>query len=313
MMALTITKEPVFEQTSLPRVWESLLGLPTLGSIAQIHRGIEFTIPFEQHKASLVSESPRTGFVPGLIRLDKSVEPYLITNHQYVTADRQLMLSDSLLLPWHQPKVFVNADSMHQHGWSVVACIDTHGLYSTQHFYCVWPRADLPVEALAALLNSPVANAYVNSRRGNARENRVSILVDIPVPIFTPSQITLLCLYVHEYQQHRQQWLKNPGDSPQYVLACRQTQNNIDAVVLKAYDLPARLERELLDMFAGHKRPGPVPFDRYYPADFEAAIPWAIYISDEFQNSSATQTLLRLPVFHDPVIHEAVNFITEDD
>jgi len=80
----------------------------------------------------------------------------------------------------------------------------------------------------------------------------------------------------------------------------------MDAEILTAYDLPPRLERELLDYFAGHQRPGPVKFDRYYPPDFRPAIPWRDYISEEFRASTARRTLERLPVINDPIISAMV-------
>lgn len=85
----------------------------------------------------------------------------------------------------------------------------------------------------------------------------------------------------------------------------------IDAEVLAAYDLSPRLEKELLDYFAGYKRPGPVQFDRYYPPGFRPAIPWRMYISKEFRASSARRTLERLPVINDPVITAVVNALDE--
>ena len=55
--------------------------------------------------------------------------------------------------------------------------------------------------------------------------------------------------------------------SPQDVLL------RIDAAVLNLYDLPANLERELLDLFAGWDRGGvPFRFDRYYPEHFKQAV-----------------------------------------
>jgi hypothetical protein len=76
----------------------------------------------------------------------------------------------------------------------------------------------------------------------------------------------------------------------------------IDAVVLAGYDLPPRLERELLNHFAGERRPGPVRFDRYYPPDFVPAIPLHRYLSTEYRNSAAHLTLERLNLINDPAV-----------
>jgi hypothetical protein len=53
----------------------------------------------------------------------------------------------------------------------------------------------------------------------------------------------------------------------------------IDAAVMRAYNLPPRLERALLDLFAGAKRPVPHEFSSYYPENFSAWLPLANYES----------------------------------
>lgn len=87
---------------------------------------------------------------------------------------------------------------------------------------------------------------------------------------------------------------------------CRQALLRVDAELLTAYDLPPKVERELLDYFAGHRRPGPVEFHRYYPEDFRPALPLRMLVSGELQRASAEETLKRLPVLRDPVISEMV-------
>jgi hypothetical protein len=58
----------------------------------------------------------------------------------------------------------------------------------------------------------------------------------------------------------------------------------LDAEVLRLYDLPARAEKKLLDLFAGRERPGvPGMFRGYYPKGFSQAIPLYAYLSDSYQ------------------------------
>ena len=63
----------------------------------------------------------------------------------------------------------------------------------------------------------------------------------------------------------------------------------IDALVLKGYDLPPRLERQLLDFFrgCGNSRQVPFQFNDYFPIDFEPAFSLLDYISEEFRLSTA--------------------------
>ena len=81
---------------------------------------------------------------------------------------------------------------------------------------------------------------------------------------------------------------------------CHRLLLEIDAAVLAGYDLAPRLERDVLNRFAGEPRPGPVRFDRYYPPDFVPAIPLRRYLSTEYRNSAAHLTLERLELIDDP-------------
>jgi len=63
----------------------------------------------------------------------------------------------------------------------------------------------------------------------------------------------------------------------------------IDAEVMRLYDLPPRLERQVLDLFDGWARKG-VDFEfwGYFPKDFESWIPLHEYLSEEYQRSTVS-------------------------
>src|SRR5947208_13958387 len=65
----------------------------------------------------------------------------------------------------------------------------------------------------------------------------------------------------------------------------------LDAEVLKIYDLPPRLERQLLDLFTGVERKGVgCDFRGYYPPGFTSYLPLHELISERFQNAAADVT-----------------------
>jgi len=69
----------------------------------------------------------------------------------------------------------------------------------------------------------------------------------------------------------------------------------LDASVLRAYDLPVRLERQLLDFFRGAERKGVgCPFDGYYPPDFRSIVPLHKYISSAYRRSTIDQVAERM-------------------
>jgi len=91
---------------------------------------------------------------------------------------------------------------------------------------------------------------------------------------------------------------------------------HIDAEVLRLYELPPRLERQLLDIFSGWERQG-VPFhlDRYFPDDYEPCFPLHEYLSDSYATS--TVDYLRRQTEHTPpqellhALDEAMNAFEE--
>ena len=91
----------------------------------------------------------------------------------------------------------------------------------------------------------------------------------------------------------------------------------MDAEVLRLYDLPPRLERELLDLFAGHERKGVgCRFDRYFPEGFTPYIPLHEYISEEYRRSTVGKVLERYEPVQSPAtlaaIDKALELFTEE-
>ncbi len=299
-------------RTPLQGVWEALGHRPRLGEFAEIHRGIEYNVPFEANVADLVSDLPRKGFAPGLANVTTNFEPYAITAFKYLNMSPDRMLYQAYKRPWHRLKVVINAARLSRRGWSLSGAVDDQGLVCYQRFHGCWPKADLPVEVIAALLNGPVANAFVREFR-TARDNQKRLLEQIPVPTFTPAHTEQIVSLVRGYRESRALWLANPSQRDYHARDCTKAISRIDAEVLAAYRLPARVERQLLDSFAGFERPGPVDFDRYYPQGFLPAIPWSVFTSEAWQSSSAARTLARLPVLHDPAVSAMVETLTEEE
>ncbi len=298
---------PVFWRTPLWRVWESLRRLPQLGALAEVHRGIEYRIPMRSHQAELVSSEPRSGFAAGLVSAKDNFEPFFIGKSAFLNTDPSVMLYEAYKLPWDRPKVIANAARLSRGPWSIAGAIDRKGLICYQRYHGIWPHDNMPLELIASVLNSPIAGAFIESHpTANKRDIQVRVVRQIPVPRFNPAQEHSIVALVNEYEALRTQWQLEPKYSSDFEAVCRQVLAQIDAEVLAAYELPARLEKQLLDTFAGHQRPGPVRFMGYYPTDFRPAIPWRIFISQGYQNAGARSTIDRLPVLNDPVISAAV-------
>ena len=57
----------------------------------------------------------------------------------------------------------------------------------------------------------------------------------------------------------------------------------IDATVLAAYDLPPRLERQLLERFRQGERQVPHSWSHWFPENFTPFVPLAEYLSNEYE------------------------------
>jgi hypothetical protein len=79
-----------------------------------------------------------------------------------------------------------------------------------------------------------------------------------------------------------------------------------DALILKAYNLPPRLERKLLDFFRGYKRPVPFDFRDYFSPEFTPCIPLYKYIQMDLRKLSAGELLKKIKILDSPTIHQFV-------
>jgi hypothetical protein len=245
-----------------------------------------------------------------LVNTKQGFEPYVAHALQYLNLTKEVMLYEAYLRPWDRPKVIANASRISKDRWLIAGAVDEQGLVCYQRFHGIWPKDGMPVEVLAAVVNGPVANAFVSIHR-TSRDNQVRIVRQIPVPRFTATQTQSIVSLVRDYRRLREQWLQSGYGAHRFEAQCRELVWQIDAEVLAAYDLPPRLERRLLDYFEGFQRPGPIQFDRYYPPDFRPSIPWRVFISDDFRASTVKQTLDRLPVIVDPAISAVVQELVE--
>lgn len=253
--------------TPLQRVWNALSHLPTLKVIADTHRGIEYNINVEENESLLFSPVPKPGFEKGAWNVRPSgLEPYIIKNHLYLNMDRAL-IRRAFDLPWNEPKVIANAARIKGDRWVLAATVDSDLLRCSQRFHCIWPKGDTALEVIAAILNGPVANAYISTRR-KWGDLEVGVVADVPVPKLSASQVESITSLVWGYHSIRQQWLNYQGpllSEPEaninFESMSKEVTWQIDAEILAAYNLPISLECELLDYFEGYGRPGPLGFE----------------------------------------------------
>lgn len=241
-------------------LWDFLADFPKLGAWAKTHTGLRYKKGIA--RAERVSESPSAGYEPGIYEPKGFLEPFLPVGHQYLSEDREKLFRNPIL-PWDQPKVIINAFRSTVGLWRIFGATDYDGLRFTQQCHGLWPERGLPVGVLAAVINGPVANAYLANHQ-TERDNQIAAVEQIPFPLFAPEQIQSIVGLVQDYQSCREEWLVEPDRAPFLSGKCRELLWQIDAEVLAAYALPPDLERDLLARFTGAaRRPLPFSFPGY--------------------------------------------------
>jgi hypothetical protein len=299
-----VSQNPVLSEPPLSQVWGYLEHYNRFGSIAEVHRGLEYNINLKENRRKLISRFPLDGFSEGLDTVGDNIEPYIVHNPVFLNMSKELMRTNAFRLPWSKPKVIANAHRLSRGPWRILAIPDEDGLTCYQNFHGIWPKGDSHLEVMAAILNSPIANAYLATHERVA--NRKTSIESIPIPPMSHGVIDNIINLVHSYVEIKNKWKTNILDRDTTEVDWRQIIRQIDAILLKAYDLPPRLERQLLDFFGDFGRPGDPEFTRYYAKGFQPYIPWHIYISREFESAKASATVRRLPILKDSRISAAL-------
>jgi len=292
----------------LSDIWDYLKRNPNLKGIANVHRGIEWNISLNTNRGILISSDSIPGFKRGLDKVTGKIEPYRAHGFVYLNMAERYKRTNAHSLPWDRPKVIVNRAIISRGRWRIVGVPDRDGLVCRENFIAIWPKTNINVEVISALINSPLVNAalYV---RGGKRLNQNYTLEQIPIPFPGAIDTEKIAHLVINYANLRSR-IKD-SDNQQISQECVRTLMEIDGLILKAYDLPPRLERKLLEYFRGYPRPLPFDFPEYYPEDFSPCMPLYKYLEMDLKQASAGELLNRITPFDSEDIHEFVMDIEE--
>ena len=312
----------------LPRLWLYLSDYETLGEHADMHRGVEYNIPLDataiarkmhatshrdkgqarriadRNRKRVFSDVKKAGFVAGVQTASGSIVQFALLRTSYLKIQDKLMRTRAHQHPWRRSKLLVNSVRLSRGPWRIAAVQDTVGLYAYTNCYGIWPRDVKDLLSLMALINSPVANAYVYFN-ASGKHNLKAVVQRIPIPALKADEK----MRVEGRITHYQTLLSQHAGSAvlQDERQIREALLHVDAELLRSYDLPPVLERELLDEFQGWDRPVPfIKFTGYYPEEFSAFLPLHRIISEEFEYARADILLQRLQALDDSIIHEVL-------
>lgn len=265
----------------LDELWEHLRRHRQLAQIADVYRGLKWW-----KQSDGFSAGPRKSFAPGVFKPAASLNQFEIVSAVYLNVDPGAATRPApLSRPWSLPKVLTNVARLSRGPWRMAAAFDQSGLVASQAFFGVWPlSSNVPGEVIEAILNGPLANAFLTERASNQHFTN-ELLKELPIPKQRDFEGILAAVrrYREAIAVSRKQALEPSGTNT----LLNRLLIEIDAEVLKAYDLPPRLERRLLDFFKGHEDERRVghAFRGWLPEGFTAFIPLHEYIGPLVQQN----------------------------
>lgn len=242
-------------------VWSALTESSRLKDAAKtLSRGVEWE---NFDAATFVSEQGKRGYLPGY-HVSAKLNAFQPPPLRFLQGDARYRRRNAWHLPWKEPKVVINAIRKARTGpWRLAAATVTLNVLASQNFYVLWPLAPWTPNAIAAVLNGPVASAYVATHELGKHVTKPT-LNGIPLPQLTNQQIAKLDKLVAKYtstaisnEEHGE--AAGMFGGMKIVGRMRKLLAEIDYIVLSGYGLPASALQALYKFFDGHDRLAPIP------------------------------------------------------
>lgn len=274
----------------LPEVWDYLVGSPPLKRVVDVQKGFEFVARKTPHGQQLVSKTKKPGLVRAILKAADDYEIWRLPRISWIKLDKKYIRRMGAAMTLGVPQVTLNYAPVAREPWRLKAVTDEDGVAVSSRFLAFRPKPDGPsLRVLWAVLNSPMANAYAYCFAGK-RETLVKEWRAFPLPTVTSEQGQAIEGAAERYLtavKAAERAFMVPRDEQ----AIRRALLALDAEVLRLYDLPPRLEQQILHRFQGVERKGVgCNFTGYYPPGFSSYLPLHFLISDRFQRAAADRT-----------------------
>lgn len=275
----------------LDEVWKYCnTAFRTLGSIADGGQGLVYKGRDLPKEKPTISKTRFKGAVRGFATFGHGIKLTGLPDPAWMSLDPEVIRRPQWGTEKGRPQIIWNYARVSGGPWRMKALIDSDGHPVTSRFLVFRIKdSSWSLQALWAILNSPLPNAYVfcNSME---RDNLTGTVRSVPIPPCDEAAKHNLTNLVDDYFGLH----KSSGGFFQPGVDAEEAKRRllaIDAEVMRLYDLPPKYEKQVLDLFSGWKRPGvDFTFKRYYPERFDSYIPLHILISPEYQMSTAAFT-----------------------
>lgn len=298
----------------LEEVWSFLAPYPTLATVAVVRQGASLHTGKQKTVEKRDPRQRPRDAVPAIVARYRDFDITELPAQTWLYQDRRDVLHWRGGTYSAHPQVLLNYASQARAGWRLKAFYDPKGHAVTNKYTTVRPtHAGPSAFTLWGLMNSPVANAFAQC--GSLKRHTFDgLLKTMPIPgsvspawmaIETAAQRYRALAIAKAAAKPAPTDLFSPakpstGPTPTDA-EVRAALLAMDAAVLRAYDLPPRLERQLLDLFTGVERKGvgldgpdgKSTFRGYYPPGFTSALPLHMVISEQFERARADRTAER--------------------
>lgn len=255
----------------LEDVWLHIGASPRFKDIADIDKGFESrsqSDPLLPKGTIVESDRRKRGLFKGFARLRDDLETHELPDSYWLNLDETAIRRHGGGTIVGKPQVLLNHARVSREPWRLKALLDREGHPAKGRFLVIRPTGGhVQLEFLWALCNSPLANAYAYAFSGK-RDVLINLMREMPVPAVEPKDLKDLVKLVRAYFKAAQYPVR-PSALAESLESLKVLHWRIDAEVLRLYNLPARLERQVLDLFCGVERRG-VPFSQteYLPKTF---------------------------------------------
>ncbi len=274
----------------LDEVWRYLSSAPRLKESTYVQQGRQYWEADKLESLGLLSRKPKLGFIAAVLRAEEDYTSWRLPKRVWINPSRSAYRTQGGGAAPGTPQVLVNYAPIDRGAWRLKAVMDDIGIGVASRFVVFRPKSGGPSRAvLWAILNSPISNAFAFCHSGK-RQTLVGEWRQLPLPAMTNEASRAIESAASAYLA-----IAKASESafmqPDIKHRVQQALLALDAAVLRAYDLPPRLERQLLDLFTGVERKGVgCDFRGYYPPGFTSCLPLHMIISDRFQRAKADVT-----------------------
>jgi type I restriction-modification system DNA methylase subunit len=271
----------------LDEVWKYCENnLPLLDSIAEGGQGLIYKGKDLPQGAKTFDKKRFAGAVKGYVSFDRNISLHGLPEEYWMNLNPEVIRRPQWGRETGTPQIVMNYAPVGAGHWRLKALIEREGRPVSGRFLVFRPKnSDWSLNDLWGILNSPLVNAFIYAHTTD-RDIPSGVVRMIPIPICTKGSLEMLeQLVVNYFALYASQ-----GEILQPEIDSKEAKRRmlaIDAEVMRLYDLPPKLEWQLLNLFGRYKRKGvDFDFDRYCPEGFESWIPLHEYLSEEYQRST---------------------------